>query len=683
MGSCSSMLHYHNIFDQLRNLVTMPPAPGNDLSNDKGPTETKTTKNMTTSTPEPVAKPEEGRRAACSTTHGKSHILKAWEQSLSQGKQAVLGSLNGTSITNGTKESQNGHPNTAKPANGIIQGTTYTGEVFTKINPQAAVAIKPCTTLPPSSERTTTHHHSATTHHSRQRSRADVTTLLAPSGMSAPHNMPLPNRHPLRIVVPEKGSLFDIIRANPQSRLFVRPMAWVDDHSRHLNVTWLDQPRIDSSRLSVGVLALHYDAHNLHADVNSIFLPCTRNEAPISDALPKLFPRSSLLALRADPFAEMRLWFDSRVYRFTMRVECLWRWPFLPQDAAPDENASFMTETTLDAWSDAGDDDDDGEDPTRHRLAPAPNLRPPPHCGKPMLAYVGREWLRGLRNRHMRVPAGNGPVARLSLLQEKQLMPTDPVRDPRFVSILIAMAQEHAYPPCQAPARFLGTVPPRMTVAPAFHDVTVRLLVHDLDGDFLVYRAVVSADYLRRFHDPLKAFAGHGGAVPGLEVEVTRVAESPRVGLRERLADALGEEIVGPVLRDIEARMERSVTPDVEDFRARPERDGVENGAGGEERAAPGSEGKVSADHANGAADQAGSGKAGPSTDQCTLKPEPDAPGSPFRSASILNGAMSAKRARDSGVPCPNGTVDEELALRDGKKRRLSGEKRLDSHMPN
>lgn len=620
------MLHYHNVFDQLRNLVTMPSA-SSDARDDGA-----------AAPPEEPAVPAPAAPAkAASPARSKSEILKAWEKSYAQGRLA-FGPVNGANKENG--EGHEPHVGASAAAT-ILRGPNIPradGPVA-KVHPQPAVILKPLPTLG-----STGAANGQSTVDSVQRNHTGAPIFVPSNGVPAPHMVPGNNR-PRRLFTPESGSLFDIILKNPRSRLFTRPMGWLSDHTSHLNVTWHPHPTIASTPFPFASLSAYYDANNTHADINRIFLPSTRDEAPVCDALPHLYPHGSLLWQRADAFAEMRLWFDSRVYRFALRVESLWRWP-LQHDAAA--NASFMTESTLDAWSDS-----DGEGIAKES--------PEPHCGKPMLAYVGREWLRGLRSRHMRVPTGlgnarNDPVARLCLLQEKQLMPEDPERDPRFVSILIAMAQEHVYPAVPAPARFPGTVPPRMEATPEFRDVTVRLLVHDLEGDFIVYKATVSADFLRRFHYPSQAFA-RGGAAPGLEVEVTRVAESPRTGLRERLGAALGEEVVGGLFREGELRdgSER-LTPDTERWTPMPE-DVVptaENGGSPDGVGAGDSEGTPKAG-TEGLAD-------GVDADEEAENIKPAGP------LEVPDNTARGKRQRGSEIPCSNGTGDGF------KKRRLSEE---------
>lgn len=648
-----SMLRGHDIFDQLRNLVTMTSAPDDDMRGETA-----------------VDKPAVHAPAVCSKkmaekvsigddTPLKSDILKIWDLSQAQSRQFIFGPLNGAHKNDedkSTNEKAHASANSPAPiATTTEQGASYTGSAFAKISPHATFIIKPCATSGAIRTNSNAGKDSST------RINYSETVIAATGGSSAPHTTPRRRPPPRRHIVPEKGSLYNFIVANPRSRLFVRPMGWVEEHNRLLGVIWAPQPTITTAPLSTSAMSEYLDARDpVHASMSRMFLPSTRNEAPISDVLPRIFPRSNILSLRADPFAELMLWFDSRLYRYAMRVECLWRWPY-PKESDADQ--SFATASTLDVFS--GDEEEE-------TIGKAP-----PRCGKPMLAYVGREWLRGFRMRHMRVPLGptgvrNEPVARLCAMQERQLIPQDPERDPRFVGILLTMAQEHVYPPQHQLYRFPGTVPPKMEVSPDFRDVTVRLLVHDLADHFLLYKATFSADYLRRFHFPMNAFPQEGGRLPGLKVEVTKVAERPRRGLRERLGAALGEEVVGPVFRenpawkfeDKEEDDEGRMTPDTERWTPAPE-EGVgvvENGTESEETTDAGDsdEGTPKPEEAsptNGAAAEEHS----PASEGCAEKAH-----------GVEPAPAHGKRQRDSDIPCVSGTYDESPPFKNGKKRRLS-----------
>jgi hypothetical protein len=80
-----------------------------------------------------------------------------------------------------------------------------------------------------------------------------------------------------------------------------------------------------------------------------------------------------------------------------------------------------------------------------------------------------------------------------------------------------------------------------------FRDVEVHVITHegeDGDAKFVVYTAIVTAGLLERFRCPgrgpdLKSDAS------GMEVSRTEVSFWPMLGLKERLAKALGSEIAG------------------------------------------------------------------------------------------------------------------------------------------
>lgn len=648
MLSCfRSMLRCHNVFDQLRNLVTMDSGSDDDVRGETA-----------------VEKPAVHAPPLCSTksadkasvgddTPLKSDILKIWDLSQTRSRRFIFGPLNGSGKDDGKNASEKAHANTnthAPTATATEPGTLHSGGAFAKITPHATFVVKPSATSDSNARKDTW-----------TRVHRSETVIAAPGRSFAPHSSPRRRAPTRRHVMPEKGSLFSIIAANPRLRLFVRPMGWAEDHNRLLGVIWAPRPTITTAPLSASAMSEYLDARDpVHASMSRMFLPSTRNEAPICDVLPRIFPRGNILSLRADPFAELMLWFDSRLYRYAMRVECLWRWPY-PKEADADQ--SFATASTLDTLS--GDDE---EETVGKAL---------PRCGKPMLAYVGRDWLRGFRTRHMRVPLGptgarNEPVARLCALQEKQLIPEDPERDPRFVGILLAMAQEHVYPAQHLPPRFVGTVPPKVEVSPDFRDVTVRLLVHVLEDHFLVYKATVSADYLRRFHFPMKAFAqaDEGVKVPGLTVEVTKVAESPRRGLRERLAAALGEEVVGPVfkelpawrLEDKEEEDEGRMTPDTERWTPAPEEGVVDSD--------PESEETIDGDDSDYGTPQPE--KTSPTKEAVAEKHSPADEGCAEKDREVEPVPAHGKRQRDTDVPCVSGVYDGNSPCKSGKKRRLS-----------
>ncbi|KAH8745878.1 hypothetical protein F5883DRAFT_586076, partial [Diaporthe sp. PMI_573] len=65
------------------------------------------------------------------------------------------------------------------------------------------------------------------------------------------------------------------------------------------------------------------------------------------------------------------------------------------------------------------------------------------------------------------------------------------------------------------------------------------------DAEFVIYSAVVTAVFLKRFAFPSKAPAVSNVQGRGLNINLTRVQIWPLLGLKERLAKALGPQIAG------------------------------------------------------------------------------------------------------------------------------------------
>ena len=137
---------------------------------------------------------------------------------------------------------------------------------------------------------------------------------------------------------------------------------------------------------------------------------------------------------------------------------------------------------------------------------------------------------------------------RLQQARSRGLMPANSDHDVHFVAIFLAMAQRHFYaipPPSSrrdsqwSPAR---GEPPR----PEFQDLKLRILTHDNDtAEFIVYTGHVTAKFLEWFHEPLRNPYGEDREIPGIKIEYTKLPIWPILGLRERLGQAIGEDIVG------------------------------------------------------------------------------------------------------------------------------------------
>ena len=77
-------------------------------------------------------------------------------------------------------------------------------------------------------------------------------------------------------------------------------------------------------------------------------------------------------------------------------------------------------------------------------------------------------------------------------------------------------------------------------------DVPVKIITQDDEkAEFIIYSAVVTAAFLNRFAFPSKAPAVTDIQGHGLNINLIRVQIWPVLGLKERLAKALGPEIAG------------------------------------------------------------------------------------------------------------------------------------------
>ncbi len=106
------------------------------------------------------------------------------------------------------------------------------------------------------------------------------------------------------------------------------------------------------------------------------------------------------------------------------------------------------------------------------------------------------------------------------------LMPKNPDEDQYIIGVMIALAQQSAY-------NSAGFFP---------KDLKIRILTtSEEDASFVVYTGVVPAALLRMFHEPEKAPRGE----TGIQIDHVQVPIWPVLGLKERLGQALGSEVVG------------------------------------------------------------------------------------------------------------------------------------------
>ncbi|UNI24772.1 hypothetical protein JDV02_010496 [Purpureocillium takamizusanense] len=375
---------------------------------------------------------------------------------------------------------------------------------------------------------------------------ADEATAICPP---PPMSVSKPRRRrAVRIFRPAKDSIYDILHEHAGASLFVRPICWTDKHAELLGARFHKLPRCDSPsplntaesppRPTKGHMEPSQTITSLSNSLTEILTPGSPYPVMTSS-----FIKTILSTLWPGAFGkplflpELHLFFGDRVYRDAVRTQVMWNYPL---DPVKSSQSSFTTTSTRPADS----------------YGPSPPAQHNP-AGLPMMCYISRNQLAVVRRTLFRIAPGpgrswNAPVFRLQQARSRLLVPADPDHDVQFVAIFLAMAQRHFYnapPPSSRRDSQWATQPTSKTALPhpQFEDIKLHILTHDVDeADFIVYTGHVTAKFLERFHDPLKAPRDESGRVPGLEIEYTRVPIWPILGLRERLGTALGEGIVGP-----------------------------------------------------------------------------------------------------------------------------------------
>ncbi|PHH70084.1 hypothetical protein CDD80_6256 [Ophiocordyceps camponoti-rufipedis] len=318
---------------------------------------------------------------------------------------------------------------------------------------------------------------------------------------------------------PVKGSLNDILRQHAGLSLFVRPVGWTDLHAKLLRVEFCQlapcqSPRplmVAGSKPPRGFLRPSPTITTLSAALTEVLRPMVRpvvvvDPTAIHTVLSTLWPAPFTKPLLSP---DLHLYFGHRVYYKAVRIPIMWNFP---SASAPS----------------------DGHDPSQ----------------LPMMCYIGKTHLAMMRCSGSSRPAAahNDPVMRLQRLRSKTLMPAEANHDAHFVAILVAMAQRHFYPSFMqfAKKEAMWRHPTRSTPQLKFCNLKLRLLTHDeTTGEFIVYTATVTADFLDRFHRPWEAVRDEDGKVSGLVIEYTKIPIWPILGLRERLGKALGPDLVG------------------------------------------------------------------------------------------------------------------------------------------
>ncbi|CAK7208703.1 hypothetical protein SBRCBS47491_000181 [Sporothrix bragantina] len=369
-----------------------------------------------------------------------------------------------------------------------------------------------------------------------------------------------------RPTCPDPGSLFDILRENNGSSLFVLPILWTDAHPRLLGARFVGQEPIlnptptsspgshPGSSSSGSPETRHRPseiAETLSYDLTSLLSPDDTRPFSKSRAIKSVMTTlfNSTFS-RPKSVAELDMHFGGRTYRSAVRVPVLWKSAEVADSSSFDSAVTRPLSSFGHASSVARETNDfNGVASVQSSQGVSDG---------PVIAYVNRSHLSMIRKNLFRIVPGpedgdrcNTPVSRLQALRSKQLLPTELDQDAYLTGVFIAMAQSHFYE--GSPSRMSSQVHwwnsrhrgDRVAAVQEFHDLKLRILTHDDEtSDFIVYTTVVTAAFLKRFAEPLKA-VDNAQEQAGLHIEYTRVPVWPILGLRERLGKALGRDFVG------------------------------------------------------------------------------------------------------------------------------------------
>ncbi|KAI1139976.1 hypothetical protein F5Y05DRAFT_380666 [Hypoxylon sp. FL0543] len=335
-----------------------------------------------------------------------------------------------------------------------------------------------------------------------------------------------------KIISPEVGSVYDILHDYATVSLYVPPLCWTDLHTQVLGCRFVPQPpqntptppllpssppQVPSQPQSPGMVSqavvsetVVAISRSLDAIMDPITTRSTRSRR-IRSLLSMLFPGQL-----AEMTPELTIRCGVDCYVGGARCHGLWKKRAAPQ--------SFNSVTTLSSSSLGG--------PSVH-----PPIAPESYSSKPVLAYLDRRQLNYVRRGCFRIPpypngSTNVPVHRLQAIRSRKLIPKNLDEDHYILAIMIGMAQEHAYE-----SVFFGS-----GFAPK--DVQVRVLsVSDEDHSLIVYTTIIPAAFLAMFNELDKAPRGDAS----ITIQYQRVPVWPVLGLKERLGQALGQDLVGEI----------------------------------------------------------------------------------------------------------------------------------------
>ncbi|KAI0113696.1 hypothetical protein GGR51DRAFT_20869 [Nemania sp. FL0031] len=322
---------------------------------------------------------------------------------------------------------------------------------------------------------------------------------------------------------PAPGSLYSVLDSHAGLKLYTRPLQWTDMHTHLLGCRFVRlSPEEPITPPSSGTASPSspppssppqtLKAPNTLAEIRGqlcVLLSMEKSNASknkaIINILGRLFPDTL-----SNPKENLHLDLDVGPLRYPATVNCQIAWGHNILNTP-----SFQSGTTRDASRES---------------SPLPSMAVDPTTNtSPMLAYYSQSQLNYIRrSMHQNYGSPNSVFNlaghRLGVLCAKKLMAKNPNEDAYFLAMILAMAQESV----------------RSTLF--YREFKARVLsVSQEEKAFLVYTATVPAGFLAKFRDPLAAPTSYSG----IKVEYTKVPFYPSLGLRERLGEALGSDVVG------------------------------------------------------------------------------------------------------------------------------------------
>ncbi|KAI1766483.1 hypothetical protein GGR53DRAFT_486262 [Hypoxylon sp. FL1150] len=345
------------------------------------------------------------------------------------------------------------------------------------------------------------------------------------------HDSPAPHRknkrHKIRyrkIKSPEVGSLYDILHDSSGSSLYVPPFCWTEQHTSLLG-RFVQRPpqntptpsttssprRTPKSQTPFTIIQIGGLLDAMMEEGSSPVRQSTSMEAILEMLFPSRLSKTK---------GELIMRCGSTRYSGAIRCQAMWKCASVLRSF--ESATASVTSSPVDSieswafgkWLDAATPYD-----------------------TPVLAYISRSHLNHVRKNCYRIssfPDGsfNSLIHRLQQMRARKLIPKNPDEDQYILATMIAMAQQHVYT-----GIFTG-------VGFAPRDIRVSVItISREDASLIVYTAVISQAFLHLFHYPDKAPPGD----PKITVEYQRVPVWPVLGLRERLGQALGKDIVGEV----------------------------------------------------------------------------------------------------------------------------------------